>query len=230
MHRQIQDWEFYFDEPFNRAMAWIDLLLLANHDKTSYRVRGNQVVVERGQIARGEEHFAKRWQWSRGKVRRFLEELKTRQQIVQQKSAIVSTITIQNYSKYQENDTTDGQQKDNRRTHTRMYKKEKNEKEDTNTALASPNADDEVNQVFKRFYDTINPQIQFGNRTQRSAAEDLLKRYGLPKVLAAIDYAVGIATVQYAPTITTPVQLRDKLAALIAHQEKSKSKSLVAEI
>ena len=77
------------------------MILLANHKRRSVFIRGIEVIVDRGQIARGEATLASRWRWSRGKVRRFLCDLQTRQQIVQQKSRIITLITILNYNRYQ---------------------------------------------------------------------------------------------------------------------------------
>jgi hypothetical protein len=102
LHRKIQDWELYFSEPFTKTHAWIDLLIMANHETTTFFVRGIPITIERGQVARSEESLAKRWKWSRDKVRRFLEWLKTRQQIIQQKSFIINIVTIKNYLRYQE--------------------------------------------------------------------------------------------------------------------------------
>jgi uncharacterized protein YaaR (DUF327 family) len=114
LHRKIMDSDGYFDEPFCKNMAWIDLLLLANHDTKVITKRGLKIMVERGQVGYSELSLAKRWKWSRDKVRRFLKYLengqkgnttefeKTIQQIIQQKNRITTLITILNYEKYQE--------------------------------------------------------------------------------------------------------------------------------
>ena len=94
-------------EPFTRGQAWLDLFGLANHTKGSFWVRGMKIEVERGQLAYSELTLARRWKWSRGKVRRFLNELETVQDIVQQKTNLTSLITITKYDKWQGNGTTD---------------------------------------------------------------------------------------------------------------------------
>ena len=131
LHRSVEDWEFYFSEPFTKAQAWIDMFLIANHSEApvSLSIRGNIVTIKRGQIGWSEEALAKRWQWSRGRVRRFLGMLETRQQIVQQKTAVISVITILRYNEYQQNGTTDGTA-DGHQTvqQTDTNKNEKNEK------------------------------------------------------------------------------------------------------
>ncbi len=113
--RKIQDSKLWLSEPFTRAQAWIDLVLMANHKETFFFIRGNKVTVKRGQLARGENYFADRWGWSRNKVRNFLKLLKTEQQIEQQKTAAINIITIKNYNFYQKRNnrkTTERQQKD----------------------------------------------------------------------------------------------------------------------
>lgn len=106
----------YFSEPFTRMQAWIDLLLVTNYRDTVIYVRGNKVDVKRGQIAKSQDFFATRWKWSRGKVIRFLDELQKCGQIVQQKSNVITLISVVNYECYQQDSTTDEPQTGNRRT------------------------------------------------------------------------------------------------------------------
>jgi hypothetical protein len=101
IHRKMMDKRSYFSEPFCRNMAWVDMILLANHDKNWFRCRGLKVEVYRGQIGFGLEELAKRWMWSRGKVERFMKELEFERQIVRQKNNITTLITIVNYNQYQ---------------------------------------------------------------------------------------------------------------------------------
>ena len=130
--RCIEDSDFYFEEKFTRTQAWIDLVMLANFKDGIFFLRGNEVVVKRGFVGWSEDALAKRWRWSRDKVRRFKKMLEIRQQIRQHNSAILNQIEIVNYDIYQPDKTTDKtterqqtrQQKnnrqDNRKTLTRM--------------------------------------------------------------------------------------------------------------
>lgn len=108
LHRQIMEHPDYFCEPFTRIMAWIDLLMLANHRGVHIRVRGNKVEVKRGETAIAQENLASRWKWSRGKVKRYLNELENDHWIIQQKSSVINTISIINYESCQGDDTTGG--------------------------------------------------------------------------------------------------------------------------
>ncbi len=102
LHRKIQDSVGYFSEPFCRNMAWIDLILLANHEYNYFVFRGIQVNIERGQTGYGVEKFCERWKWSRGKVERFLKSLEKENKIVRQKNNVTTLISIVNYHFYQD--------------------------------------------------------------------------------------------------------------------------------
>jgi hypothetical protein len=116
LHRSIMDHPFWLSEPFTRAQAWVDLLLLANHKAGHIRKRGIAIAVDRGQVGRSEQTLASRWQWSKGKVRRFIVELTRLSQVsrrisektVLKKTSVSSLIYIVNYEKYQMNSTEDG--------------------------------------------------------------------------------------------------------------------------
>ena len=109
--REMFEDKLWLAEPFTRGQAWVDLILLANHTPSSFYIRGNEVKVNRGQVARSEMALAERWQWSRGKVRRYIRMLETGQQIVQQKNFLITLITITNYNRYQPKDGKVVQQK-----------------------------------------------------------------------------------------------------------------------
>lgn len=132
IHRKIFENKYYFAEKFTKMQAWIDLLLLANHKEGYFEKRGIGVNIERGQLAYSEKTLSKRWQWSRGKVRRFLFILEMEQQIVQQKSNITTLISILNYNSYQDVVQQTVPQTDTKRTpngtQTRIIKKEKIDK------------------------------------------------------------------------------------------------------
>jgi hypothetical protein len=104
LHRKITENPLYFSEPFNRSMAWIDLLLLANHSENYFFKRGIRVDVKVGQIGYDLDSLAKRWKWSRGKVERFILMLENDNQVVRQKTNVTTLISIVNYKEYQTDD------------------------------------------------------------------------------------------------------------------------------
>lgn len=107
LYRKIAENPLYFAEPFTRMQAWIDMLIIANYEESFIYVRGNKIQIKRGQIGKSQDTLAERWKWSRGKVTRFLDELQKDGQIDQQKSRLMSIISISNYENYQGVDTTE---------------------------------------------------------------------------------------------------------------------------
>lgn len=85
----------------------------------------------------------------------------------------------------------------------------------------------EVNKIIDLFKDA-NPSYSklFRNRTQRAAVERMLKQHGQEKLEGAILYATQIQGEKYAPRITTPLELENKLGHLRTYYlEKSGKKS-----
>jgi hypothetical protein len=107
VYRKLSRSDLWLSEPFTRGQAWMDLLMLAAYRPGFVRLRGVRVDYERGQYATAERFLCERWRWSRGKLRRFLDELETGQQIVQQKSNASTVVTIINYERYQDSSTAD---------------------------------------------------------------------------------------------------------------------------
>jgi len=138
LYRKISDNSLWLSEKFTRGQAWIDMVLLANHTDGFIRVRGHKIDLKRGQLGWSEVKLSERWQWSRGKTKRFINELESERQIVQQKSNITSMITIVNYDQYQSDSTpddtasvtADGQQTDSKQDTNKNDKKDKNDKKE----------------------------------------------------------------------------------------------------
>lgn len=131
LYRKVSGNPMWTAEKFTRGQAWIDLIMLTNHKDGNIRVRGVKVTVRRGECGWSVLSLANRWKWSRGKVQRFLDELQTEQQIVQQKNNITTLIKIINYDAYQSSSTTDSTICDAPNGHqTDTNNNEKNDKED----------------------------------------------------------------------------------------------------
>jgi len=82
--------------------------------------------------------------------------------------------------------------------------------------------------IFEIFQ-KINPTINYGNKTQRSAVTEMIKKMGFEKTRDSALYAVLVQGQPYSPTITTPYQLKEKLSSLIAYYTKEKNKQSVGK-
>lgn len=102
LHRQIWDSWVWKDKPFSKGQAWIDLLLMANHEDKKTLIGNQLVVVKRGSRITSIRKLCDRWGWSNTKVRAFLSLLEQDGMIVVESDTKKTTLTIVNYSDYQD--------------------------------------------------------------------------------------------------------------------------------
>lgn len=86
LHRSICENPYWLDGPFSRGQAWVDLILHANSKDGYIRKQGVKIPLSRGDVGESENTLSSRWGWSRGKVRRFLEELENDKMISRKQS------------------------------------------------------------------------------------------------------------------------------------------------
>ena len=83
----------------------------------------------------------------------------------------------------------------------------------------------DVNYFIDKFK-KVNPSYEklFSNKTQRKAIKNLVDKLGPEKLEKLIDFLPAIFGKPYAPRITTPYQLEEKLGDLIAYIKAERSK------
>ena len=121
IYRKIQECALWDDfEPFDRRSAWIDLLLLANHEDKRVVFNGKPITVKEGQRITSVRILAERWRWGKDRVRRFLELLETEGMITKESDNHRTLLTLVNYSDYQ--GTCDTDEYTNKHTHKHTHK------------------------------------------------------------------------------------------------------------
>lgn len=106
--RGIQDHWLWKDKPFARGQAWIDLLLMARYADGKDYYNGHMVERQKGTVYCSDAFLAERWGWSRGKVRRFINELETDRMCSRNGTADGTALTIENWGVYQDARSADG--------------------------------------------------------------------------------------------------------------------------
>ena len=93
--------------------------------------------------------------------------------------------------------------------------------DDTSSASA---AGKEINDLIELFKE-INPNYErlYSNTTQRAALERLVKKFGPEKMANGIKSLPAVVGQKYAPRITTPLQLEQKMGELIAFLKQQRS-------
>lgn len=88
--------------------------------------------------------------------------------------------------------------------------------------------DPKVSELIKLF-EAVNPAASkwYGNPTQRKACDRLLKKHSLDQLTRVVHLLPKTNEARFAPTITTPLQLEDKLAQLVAYIKKEQSNEVI---
>lgn len=87
---------------FSRAEAWLDLLGLAAWGERTVSIGGRSWTLDPGEVITSRPFLATRWNWTRARVRRFLEYLVEARRISYEPDGIYTRIHISNYQRYQE--------------------------------------------------------------------------------------------------------------------------------
>lgn len=143
LHRQIQEcwiWDSSEEEPFNRATAWIDILLSCNHADKKIIFDGQPYIVKRGEWITSLVGLGNRWCWGRKKVSNFLNLLESDGMIEQERNNKRTLIRVLNYDVFQSCEDIQGtageQQKNTKGTAEEQQRNtnnnEKNDKNDKN--------------------------------------------------------------------------------------------------
>lgn len=136
--RSIQDNWMWEIKPFSKGQAWIDLILLANHEDRKVAFEGTLTTVKRGQLLTSIRKLAVRWGWNTKTVRKFMTLLETDGMISAEYTTHGTTVTLIKYDDFQNHGSTKrntkGSRDGARREHSMDTNKElkrikKNEKE-----------------------------------------------------------------------------------------------------
>lgn len=114
LHRKIKDSDLYpKNREFTKYEAWLDLLMIANHNDKNVVVGNDVMFCKRGQSVRSIESYQKQWNWTRQQVRCFFDLLVRLEMITKETTSKTTILTICNYDTYQGEQPTENQQNEN---------------------------------------------------------------------------------------------------------------------
>jgi len=103
LHRSIKDhWLYTENRVFSKFEAWNDILLSVNFSDAKQVIKGKIYNIKRGESTMSLDTWAKRWNWDKSKVRRFLTLLQSDGMIVLVSDNITTHLTVCNYASYQD--------------------------------------------------------------------------------------------------------------------------------
>ena len=111
IHRKILDNFLWEDKPFSRGQAWIDLILIANHEDKTTLFNGKTIEIKRGQKITSLRQLGERWGWSISKVKYFFQQLKCEKMLEYKSDTKKTVYNIVNYNDFQETNKNDKNEK-----------------------------------------------------------------------------------------------------------------------
>lgn len=174
IHRSLFDHWIWTDKgEFDKRSAWIDLILMVNHEDKKVLINGKLETIKRGQRITSLNKLAERWKWSRKKVTNFLNLLEEDGMIIAKKEqGKYTTITIVNYNFYQDDNTQKEQLRNNRGT---TEEQPRNINNNERIMINNDNNDDEI-YILNILEQTMNKKIS------QSSVKKLIKAYGVDNV------------------------------------------------
>ncbi|MTI49444.1 MAG: DNA replication protein DnaD [Firmicutes bacterium] len=141
LHREIQDhWLYKEKRKFSKYEAWIDLLLMANHTDKKVLIGNELILVKRGQLITSELKLMKKWDWSKTKLRSFLDLLEKDGMAIKESDSKKTTITIVKYNDWQIQGTAERPRRDREKTAKELRK-------DTNNNVNNYNNDNKYSTI-----------------------------------------------------------------------------------
>jgi len=179
LYRQIQDSWLWEEIPFSKGQAWIDLVLLANHQDKKVMWEGNLTIIKRGQFVTSIRKLSERWGWNKDKTLNFLRSLEADTMIDRDSDSKRTLITIAKYRDFQDSLECNSDSKSDTNT-------------DTNQTPTRPRADTTPPQTIKKEYKEIKEDYIISSNKCPVSRSDInivlaawndLDKYGIKPVL-----------------------------------------------
>jgi len=166
LYRKIEDNPMFFEKPFDRTHAWLDILLTVAREEQTFVLKGRTVHLEPGQMVFGYRKLADKWGWSKDAVRRWLATLTATHTATVTATPNGTVLTVENWALYQggrdtKRDTDRDTKRDSDEPHTRSkedYKKrEYSAPSETKMGANRPRSKTGSNNGFHNFQNERRP-------------------------------------------------------------------------
>lgn len=158
IHRQLQNNWLWSDKPFAYGQAWVDMIMMANHEEKTILFEGEVLTIQRGMFHTSILKLSEKYGWNRKKTTKFINLLENQKMVTTKRTTHGTTISIENYDVYQELGTTNGAiKRDNRDTNEgKPLPTNNNENnynnEKGNIYTAKNQSSDEIEEFFERLW------------------------------------------------------------------------------
>ena len=106
LHRSLENhWLFQEERKFSKFEAWLDILLMVNHEDKKILLGNELILVKRGQKVISIRKLCERWSWSNNKVKNYLKTLESDNMLIVKSDTKKTLLTVVNYEVYQSRDS-----------------------------------------------------------------------------------------------------------------------------
>ena len=177
LNRQMQDHWIWNDGEYDKAHAWIDLIMLANHEDKDVVFDYEVVKICRGQFITSIRKLANRWKWSTERTLKYLRLLEQAEMVHRDSNTKRTLITIVNYDKYQDvPNTSEDTDEDTNRTQTEHGSAHGS---DTNKNIKNDKNEKNIKHIYGEYKHVKLTDAEY---------DRLVKDYGEPETQAAIRF------------------------------------------
>lgn len=99
LYRKVRE-NWIWDNP-EYFKAWVDILLMANHEDKQILFNGHVITIRKGQKLTSLSKLAERWNWSRNRVDRYLRLLSEAEMVTASRTPNGTLLTVEKYGFYQ---------------------------------------------------------------------------------------------------------------------------------
>lgn len=183
LHRCVRSNWVWNDKPFNRGSAWLDLLMLVNHQDKKIIFNGILTNVEKGSCITSLRKLSERWGWSISKTKRFFEQLQDEKMLSFKSDTKKTLVTIENWDLYQCSETEIVTPKENKsKTEEKQKETNKNEENDKN--------DKEV-YIDLKFVDEVIEKVKLTQEQYNKLINKYDKEYVHKEILGLDNYIIN---------------------------------------
>lgn len=183
LHRCVRSNWVWNDKPFNRGSAWLDLLMLVNHQDKKIIFNGILTNVEKGSCITSLRKLSERWGWSISKTKRFFEQLQNEKMLSFKSDTKKTLVTIENWDLYQCSETEIVTPKENKsKTEEKQKETNKNDKNENN---------EKKEYIDLKFVDEVIEKVKLTQEQYNKLINKYDKEYVHKEILGLDNYIVN---------------------------------------
>jgi len=226
----VKLWRRIDDNPIALKPAylsvWLFIVRFANFKDKEIIWNNKKTIIRKGSFITSAHKISFGTGVPRGTVERILKYLKNEEmieEVTNYKFRLIKVLKYKEYQSYEE--VNDEQVRSKRGASEEQVDTTNNVKNEKNVDILriSSEQSSQVKQVMDIFH-KINPTINWGNTTIRKATTYLIDKFGLEGTIKMAKVTVAIQGKPYAPVVTDPYQMKNKLAQIKIYFDRQKSK------